>query len=340
MMSDSLAYPDNPVLCAITRGDFVESVHRGAWALVDGSGAVREAGGSIEAPVFARSSIKSMQVLPLIETGAAARYALTDAEVALAVSSHNAEACHTSGVESLLGRLELGVEHLLCGAQIPGDPAARAALREAGTRPTAVHNNCSGKHAGFLALALHHGMDPARYLDPEGPSQTLVREAVIEVCGLDEAALTTAVDGCSAPTFRMPLVSMATGIARVANPEGLGPERRAACTRVLDAVAAHPELIAGRHRRLCTDLGKVTGGRLLPKIGAEGVYLVGARGADRGLAVKIDDGGGRALHAVVVELLNRFGLLEPEEYEALAKWRDAELRNWAGIHVGKTEVCA
>lgn len=338
---DSPALPhQNPVLTRVWRGDYVESQHRGAWVLVDTAGEVIDGAGDWEHPYFARSSLKSVQALPLIESGAADHFGLTDDELALAVASHNGEPRHTERVTKLLERLGLGHDHLQCGAEKPGDSETRLAMIRAGQEPAQIHNNCSGKHAGFLALALHLGVDPGAYIDPESESQQLVRRAVLDLTGLDEAGLTMAIDGCSAPTFRMPLVRLATAISRVANPDGLAPERRAACQRITDSVAAFPELMAGTTGRLCTDLSKATGGRLFPKIGGEAVYVVGVRGGDRALAVKIDDGSLRGMHALVVHLLDRFGFLGGEEAAALESWREGTLRNWAKRDIGRVEVDA
>ncbi len=332
------SYPDNPVLVRVVRGEAAESQHRGSWALVDADGTVLEGSGAFGAPIFSRSAVKCLQALPLVETGAAERFGYDEADLALAISSHNAEPQHTERVSRILARLELDVRHLQCGPQPPGDPEARARLKERGERFTSLHNNCSGKHAGFLALARHLGAPVERYLDPASPGQQLVRRALVEVSGVRDEDVSIAIDGCSAPTFRMPLSALATAYARVANPQGLAPARRAACERMLGAVERFPELIAGRHERICTDLARVTHGRLFPKIGAEAVYAIGVRGAGRGLAIKIDDGGARALHAVIVALLRRFGFASAEELVALEEWEERRLRNWAGLDVGRTEV--
>jgi len=331
-------WPDNPVLARVWRGAHVESQHRGAWVLAEPSGAVRASAGDSRQPVFARSSVKSLQALPLIESGAAARFGFSDAEIALALASHSGEPCHVEAVAALLGRLGLSEADLQCGPQPPADPTARLALEGAGLEPSRLHNNCSGKHAGFLALALHLGVDTARYLDPEAASQRRVREAVEAMALARPGEVTLAVDGCSAPTFRLPLERLATALARVANPADLPPERREACERMGRAVARHPELIAGSRKRLCTDLARATGGRIFPKVGGEAVYALGVRGASLGLAIKIDDGSARALAPLVVELLARLSLLAPGELEALSAWRSGPLRNWAGLEVGRLEV--
>jgi len=334
------ALPENPVLVRLWRGGEVESQHRGSWVLVDERGQRIDGQGAVERPIFARSSVKSLQALPLIESGAAERYRFEAPDLALAIASHDAEPCHTERVAASLARLGLGEPALRCGPQAPGNARARAELAQRGERPSALHNNCSGKHVGFLALALQLGVEPERYLDPESASQRAVRQALLEMCGLESTALATAIDGCSAPTFRLPLVALATGIARVANPDELPRARRTACEALTHAAELHPELIAGSTRRLCTDLARATRGRLFPKIGAEGVYVVGARGARRGLALKIDDGAERALAPLLLHLLERFELARPAELAQLESWRERVLTNRAGLAVGHTEVLA
>ena len=331
-------YPENPVLVRVYRGDEVESQHRGTWVVCDADGTVLDGMGSWKVPIFTRSSVKSLQALPLLETGAAARFGYTDPDVALALASHNAEAQHTEGVSRMLARVGLDARALQCGSQTPGDPEARNALREAHAKPTALHNNCSGKHAGFLALTVHLGADPEHYLDPDSPAQKLVRAAVLDMTGVADRDMYTAVDGCSAPTFRMPLSALATSFARVSNPEGLAPARRAACERMLEAVAANPALIAGNYQRICTDIARVTRGRLFPKVGGEAVYAIGVRGAGRALAIKIDDGNYRGMHPVIVELLRRFGFATKAELAALESWEEKHITNWSGLEVGRTEV--
>lgn len=328
-------WPENPILARVTRGDRVESVHRGAWCVVDPSGALIEGQGAFREAIFARSAIKCAQALPLLETGAAERFAFDEGDLALAVASHDAEPCHIERAARILARVGLDEHALQCGPQNPGNDDARFALRVEGRRATRIHNNCSGKHAGFLTLARHLGDDPARYLAEDSLAQRHVRAAVRDMADIEDFELTTAVDGCSAPTFRLPLTGLATVFARMTNPAGLDAPRRAACERIVAAVRAHPVLLAGSTKRLCTDLVRVTNGRLFPKIGAEGVYAVGLPGEDAALAVKMDDGGQRGLHAVVVAVLERLGHLSRDEAHALAAWRSPILRNWAGTAVGE-----
>ncbi len=327
-----------PVLVRIRRGDFAESQHRGAWILTDAAGARLDGAGDPAGPFFARSAIKSLQALPLIETGASERWSYGADELALALSSHNGEPMHTQRVAALLSRLGLGVEALQCGSQKPGDPDTASELVRTGQAPCALHNNCSGKHAGFLALSTHLGADAGDYLHPHGQVQSCVRETLAEMIDVNASELTYAVDGCSAPTYRLSLNQLATAFARVTSPGGLEAKRRGAARAMTAAAAAHPLLIAGTHKRLCSEISRVTGGRLFPKVGAEGVYAVGEVGADRALAVKIDDGGFRGLYPLVVTLLERLGMLSSAEATELQHWHRSPLRNWAGREVGAYEV--
>ncbi|MBM3990207.1 MAG: asparaginase [Planctomycetes bacterium] len=333
-------WPENPIVARAWRGRHLESVHRGAWVLADVTGAVVDGAGDWNHAVFARSSVKSLQALPLLETGAAQRFEFRDDELALTLASHHAEDIHVRRVRELLARLGLGPEHLQCGAQLPTDSAARRALTLAGEQGTRVHNNCSGKHTGFLALALHMGVDPKRYLEHDNAAQSLVRRTVEELSGVRPGELDVAIDGCSAPTFHLPLVRLATALARIANPHALAEPRRRACERLVRVAAEHPELIGGTRHSMCTDLLRASGGMLFPKLGAEAVYVLGVRERGLGLAVKIDDGNYRAMHPLVIELCERFGLLSRDSARALPEWRQGVLRNWAGLEVGRMEVVA
>lgn len=331
-------YPSNPVVVRVLRGGEVESVHRGAWCLVDVEGALLAGAGDVEHPYYVRSSVKALQALPLLESGAAERFGFGDRELALAIASHGGEPCHTEVAAAALARLGLGPEHLRCGAHPPFEARARAALAARGEAPSALHNNCSGKHAGFLALALHLGDPPERYLDPDSRAQARVRATLAELAGVPRLTLVPALDGCSAPTYRLPLRALATAFARLSNPDGLGRERRAAAERLTRVAAAYPVLVGGSRQFLDTDVLQACGGRLFPKIGAEAVHALGVVGGGRALAVKIDDGGARALPLLVVGLLEALGLASSEELARLAAWRAGPLPNVAGLEAGRAEV--
>jgi L-asparaginase II len=321
----------------VRRGAAVESIHRGAWVVVDARGAILRGAGDFEAPVYARSTIKAVQVLPLLESGGAERFGLGDEELALAMASHDGEEIHTAVAARVLRRIGVGADALRCGPQPPGNADARFRMRASGATPTALHNNCSGKHAAFLAQARHLGVPLERYLDPGEDVQRRVRRALAELAGVEADRLALATDGCSAPTFRLPLAALALAFARLSNPDELAPERRAHCERLLDAAGRHPELVGGSAGRLCTELLRATGGRLFPKVGAEAVYAIGVRGAGLGIAVAIDDGASRGLYPIVAALLEAEGLLRADELAPLARWRERRLLNRAGLEVGALE---
>lgn len=337
-MNSDLAFASNPILARVWRGGWVESAHRGAWVVVDGEGQVLQGSGAHGDPIFARSSVKALQALPLIESGAAERFHYSEADIALALSSHSGEPQHTERVLDILGRVGLTGSALKCGSSPPADRDAREALKKAGEAPSAIHHFCSGKHAGFLALATHLGVDPEFYLDTESASQKVIRQALLEMTCLSEDQVTVAIDGCSAPTFRLPLHALARAFARLTTPRDLDSTRKATCERLVAAVGANPELIAGRQRRLCTALSKVSNGQLFPKVGAEGVYVVGRVGHDQALAVKMDDGGQRGLQAVTVELMKHLQWLAPDAIEELSKYRAYVQRNDARLETGTFEV--
>ncbi len=322
---------DNPIVTRRWRGDNVESQHRGAWVVARPDGSVIDHGGNPHQLVYGRSATKSFQALPLIESGAVDRFSLPSQSLATAIASHSGEAIHRQIVAYTLDQIGLSEDALLCGPQRPFNAGTDAPAER-------ITNNCSGKHAGFLAVSQMVGEDPARYLDPASEVQTLVKAAVASMCGVEATDLGVAVDGCSAPTFQLPLAALATGIARMANPNDLDPRRSASTRQLTDAAATHPELVAGTHERICTDLIAATNGRLFAKIGAEAVYVIGAVGSDLGLAVKIDDGDQRGLHMLLIELLTRHNLLSPAEREQLTSWSDPIRRNWDGLPIGWVEV--
>lgn len=318
------------VLVEVTRGALVESRHAGAAVVVDAAGRTVFAIGDVDAAVYPRSAIKALLALPLVETGAADRLGLTDAELALACSSHSGEVAHTEGAVSMLAKAGRDVSCLECGTHWPRDEPSRA-LAAAGLMPSALHNNCSGKHSGFICLSCDMGVDPKGYVQPEHPAMRAVTAALAETTGarLDEG--NRAVDGCSIPTYAIPLHALALSFARFGTGHGLSADRAAAAARLRRAVAAHPFMVAGTGR-FDTRLMTVLGDRVFSKTGAEGVYCVALPELGLGIAVKCDDGAGRAAEIVTAALIARF--LKPDNAE-FAAMEQAELRNWNGIHVGE-----
>lgn len=322
----------NPIVAELWRGNGIESIHRGAWVLVDTDGTVVDRCGDPEQLVYARSSTKSMQALALVETIGPDE--LSDAEIAVAIASHNGEPIHAAAARELLARVGLDDDALQCGPQAP----AGAGASEPGSR---IANNCSGKHAGFLAAAVASGDDPQDYLDPASQTQRRVAEAISALTGSDPSTITTAIDGCSAPTFRMPLRGLATGLARMANPVGFAPQRVLACERIVEAGTNRPDLVGGTSTpRFDTEVMKATNGRLFAKGGAEAVQAVGVVGAGLGLAAKIDDGSARSLHRLVLAVLASHDLIRADELGGLAAWTDPVRRNRDGLEVGRHALTA
>jgi L-asparaginase II len=324
----------DPVLVEVTRGGLVESRHRGAVAVVAADGRTLFALGDVERPVFPRSAIKPLQALPLVETGAADAFAFGARQLALAQASHGGEPGHVAAAASMLAAAGLDPSALECGAHPPSHPPAAAELAKAGQAPAAIHNNCSGKHAGFLAVARHCGVPTSGYVAADHPVQALVREALGGITGVAHRAEACGIDGCSIPTYAVPLAALARGFARFATGEGLGAERAAAARRLYAAATTEPWFLAGTGR-FCSEAVAALGGSALVKTGAEGVYCGAVPALGLGIAVKCDDGAGRAAEAIVAAILSR---LLPDRAEALQPWTDRPLANWNGIRVGRVKV--
>ncbi len=298
-------------LVKVTRGDSVESVHHGAAVVVSTGGDIVASVGSPEATTFLRSAAKPFQALPLLASGAADHFGLTSRELAVVIASHNAEKMHLHAVRSILRKVKLKESDLQCGAHLPYYRPAAEALVRSGRRPSALHNNCSGKHAGMLALSRFLGAPGRTYLSPDHPVQRAILKVLSEFTGAAERAILRGVDGCSAPTFAISLREAATGYARLVDFRFGMPENRPAADRAVAAMRDHPEMVAGTGR-LCTTLMRAIGGSFIAKVGAEGFFGMAYRDGSRGvgIALKISDGNGeRARTIAAVEILVQLGLL-------------------------------
>ena len=322
----------------VVRGDAVESVHYGAAAVVDSRGEVLASAGSPEASAFLRSAAKPFQAIPILASGAADHYGITPREIAVIVASHNGEKMHLDRVRSILRKIRCGESDLRCGAHPPFFPPAAAALTRSGKRPRALHNNCSGKHAGMLALARHLGKPVRGYLSPDHPVQKAILDVLSRYAGAPEGAILRGIDGCSAPTFALSLRQAALGYARLVDPRHGMPAERSAARRVVAAMRAHPEMVGGTGR-LCTLLMRRVQSSFIAKIGAEGLYGMAYREGDRGIgiALKISDGNGeRARTTAAVEILVELGLLDGEKGDRILSAQGLPLvRNVRGKVVGR-----
>ena len=321
----------NPVLVELTRGGVVESVHRGAIAVCDPAGRVVKCLGAIAAPVFARSSLKPFQALPLVASGAADAFGVTDAELALACASHSSEPGHVEAVRAWLARIGAGDADLVCGPHWPRHEPAMQAMLRAGEKPARVHNNCSGKHTGFLTLARHLQAPLAGYERPDHAVQRAVFAAVEALCGVDPVTGPMGSDGCAAPIPAFPLVALARGMARFAESAEAG-DYAGAAGRIVRAMAAHGWMVAGTGRS-CTDLMAELGGAIV-KTGAEGVFVAALPAEGLGIALKIDDGATRAAETAIVTVLSALGALGAGSVAA-RRHGPGPLHNYRGDVVGE-----
>jgi L-asparaginase II len=328
----------NPVLVEALRGSRVESRHRGAVAIADADGTIVLELGDVEPPIYPRSAIKALQALPLIETGAAVRYGFADAELALACASHGGEPSHVAVVERMLGRIDLDTSALECGAHLPIHQGAAHALVRAGRSPSAVHNNCSGKHAGFLACCRAMEVDHRGYVSPAHPVQREVKAAIESLAGLSIPDDRCAVDGCSVPTWALPLRNLARAFARFGTGKGLAAGRAAAAARLRAACAANPFLIAGTGR-FCTQVMEALGSRVFVKSGAEGMQCAAVPELGLGIALKCDDGAARAAEVMMALAISRL-MRDDAAKAALAPFMRPELHNWKGTVVGRLRPTA
>ena len=328
-----------PLVVEVTRGPIVESRHAVRAAAVDADGNLVASFGDVEEPVFPRSAIKSMQALSLVETGAADAFGLGPEQLALACASHSGEPMHTERVAAWLTKLGLGAEDLECGPQWPKPDDAIHALVRAGSAPTTIHNNCSGKHTGMLTQA-RHMQEPTRgYSTPEHPVQRRVLATVAALSDLDANRIVLGTDGCSLPAVALPLERFARGLAQIAAPAKQQAKRAEACRRLIAAKLAHPDLVAGTGR-FDTAFMPAMRGRVASKSGAEGVWVAMLPDRGIGIAIKAEDGAGRAAEIGLIAFMDRIGLLNAEERERLRPLAQPPIKNWAGRLVGEMRPAA
>lgn len=325
----------NPVLVEVLRGQRIESRHRGAVAVCDAQGGLVVELGDVETPVFPRSSVKLIQALPLIETGAADTLGFRSRELALACASHSGEEPHAELALSMLQRAGLDETALECGVHWPTNRKAAMRLAVNGGRPSALHNNCSGKHAGFLCVCRQAGWSMDGYVKPSHPLQEHIRATLEEICGSAIGEAECGIDGCSIPTYAVPLKNLAQGFARLATGIGLAPGRAKAARRLMTACMEEPFLVAGTGRA-DTSMMEAGQGRVFTKTGAEGVFCAALPELGLGIALKCDDGATRAAEtmvaAVIAMLLGQASDCGPEPFRRIA---DKPITNWNGIAVGE-----
>jgi L-asparaginase II len=332
-------------LVEVWRGPIVESRHRGHLIAVDGRGRTIAALGQPETVTYVRSSGKPFQAMPVIVSGAADRFGFTEQEIAIACGSHSGESIHVDTVRSMLGKIGRDESALKCGVHEPFSAEVARELTRTQKSPSVLQNNCSGKHAAMLALALHLSAPTESYDELSNPVQQAIAKTVSQFSDVLLDQMAFGVDGCGAPVFGMPVRAMALMYARlVAPPEDFDDATRAASQRIIKAMIDFPEMVGGTKDRLDTELIKAGDGRLISKIGAEGVYTVGvlpcaAWPDGLGLALKIEDGDDhRARPPAVIEALRQLNVLAEEELSALASYAPTIIRNRRGERVGEARA--
>ena len=330
----------SPRLLVVRRGQEEESFHCGRAVVATATGEAVLAIGDAEAPVFPRSAIKPIQAIPLVASGAVEKYDLSDAEIALACGSHGGSPLHVATAQSILKKIGSSANDLECGVHWPLDSGESRALAARGEEPTVLHNNCSGKHCGFLAVGALRGLDMAGYTNVSHPVMREVTSVISLMTGVELRESQACIDGCAIPAFSIPLVSVATGFARLGTGKSLSPSLVKSVSRIRSAIVQNPAMLSGKGRA-DTRITEVCQGEVFVKSGAEGVMAAAIPALGYGLAVKIDDGAHRAATAVMAALLLRVlekhSLITTKTKELLKGHARFQLKNWNGTTVGSVE---
>jgi L-asparaginase II len=322
------------VLVKVLRGGLVESLHRGHIAVVNSKGELMYANGNPQEVVYARSSMKPLQAIPIVETGAADHFHFDHADLSLTCASHNGEDQHTNRVLSILERAELTFADLQCGTHNPRWQETYEALIKAGGEVTAIYNNCSGKHSGMLATAKHMNETTADYYKIDHPVQQRIIEAISDLTEVPKEEIEIGIDGCGVPVHGIPLQNLALGFAKMADPSSLPVKRQEAIHKITTAMMEAPEMVGGTDR-FCSDFMHILDGRMFGKAGAEGVYCIGDKETGIGIAIKIEDGNGRATSPVAVEVLSQLSLLGEMQKGQLSSYHYPQLKNCRKETIGE-----
>ena len=341
-----MEHDDCTALVTLTRADIIESIHYGAFTLVDRQGNLVASQGNPETLTYPRSSMKPLQVIPFIENKGHKKFKLTLEETAIMCASHHGTDAHVAVLKSMHQKIGIDLSHLKCGVHWPTDKATADAMRTRAEEPNSYRHNCSGKHTGMLAFAKMQQLSLDDYLENGHPIQKEIYRAVGEMCDMATDTMPIGVDGCSAPVFGIPLRNFALGIARLCQPQDLSPSRARACKHIAKAMYSFPIMVAGPNA-FDTVLMQTMQGKLICKGGAEGYQAVGilpgafGKGSPAlGLAIKISDGDltRRAVTCVAIEILNALGLFSTDQYQALRQFGRKPLQNWRGIEIGEMNV--
>lgn len=321
-------------LIEVTRSGITECIHRGDIAIVNNEGKLLGSVGDPHKITYFRSSAKPLQAMNVILSGAAARFQFSDAEIAIMCASHYAEKNHLETVQSILDKIGLNKNNLLCGTDTSLNPEYALKLANERTVLSPMYSDCSGKHSGMLSVCVHHNYSAHDYLEPNHPCQKEIKQVIAALCGISENEIHIGIDGCSAPVHGIPIYNMALGYARIANPEYLNEQYRNAANQIFAAMNKEPFMISGTGG-FCTALIESTGGKLIGKIGAEGVFCVGVKERNIGIAVKIEDGVMKVIPPTVIRVLEELDILTKEELMKLDRFREINNVNDRKTVVGK-----
>ncbi|RBP79566.1 asparaginase [Marinomonas rhizomae] len=316
-----------PLSVQVTRGGIVESEHNIKAVIVSSTGKIVESWGDVDALVYPRSAIKAMQALAFIEMGGAERFGFSSDEISICCASHNGEPEHVATVQSMLDKLASSETDFECGCHWPMCAEAGYVLAGEGKEPNQLHNNCSGKHAGMLGLANLLGVSSEGYIGIDHPVQQKIADTMADMCEYDYNTAPWSPDGCSAPTWAMPLTNLALAFAKFASPDSLSKERQKACKTLYDAVVENPFMVAGT-ARYCTDMMSILQKRVFLKVGAEGVYIAAIPELKLAIALKCADGAVRAAESVMTALLDHVGITTFVADNIMQKYRSVTLKNW------------
>ncbi|WP_409301021.1 asparaginase [Peribacillus sp. SCS-155] len=325
---------DSVKLVNVIRGDHVESIHRGHIAVMDAEGKLLYFAGDPSIKVYARSSMKPLQAIPVVETGAADRYHFDDADLSLCCASHSGEKMHTDRVMSILKRAGMTEGALQCGTHIPHWQDTYKEIIRSGRELTPLYNNCSGKHSGMLVTAKHMNESLHDYYELQHPVQQRILQSVCDMADFPMDDIEIGIDGCGVPVHGLPLERLALSYAKMANPDKLPVARQQAVSRIKKAMVAAPEMVGGTNR-FCTDFMIAGKGRFFGKAGAEAVYCMGDNETGMGIAIKIEDGNARAMYPVAVEVLKQLDLLSGQQIQELSEHYRPKLKNARQEEVGK-----
>jgi L-asparaginase II len=328
----------NPVLVEVYRGEVLESFHRGVICMVNQNDEVIYSLGDIEQLCFPRSAMKFFQQIPLLTSGAVEHFGFTQKEIAIFCGSHNGEAIHVETVRGILDKIGLTEDDLECGPQMPTLKEDAHYLIKHDMEPKRIQNNCSGKHAGFLAYCVYKKLPVKDYINPEHPLHQAIMKIVSEFHRYPLDKIKVGIDGCSAPIFAFPVKNQAIAYKNLVSPVEFDEATRKACKMMVDSITAFPEMIAGK-RRYCTDLMKEAGGKLIGKTGADGIYSIGLVEQKYGICIKVDDGKMGPQYNVAQSVIEQLGILSSEQNKKLHGYVLQETKNFGGLLTGETRTC-